>query len=67
VLAGASYLLCSVDRHEEIVALVPGARLVVLDGVGHLSPLEAPGAVGEALRDWLADEPTVAPVRLTRP
>ena len=32
VLAGAADRLCPVDRHEEIAALIPGARLVVLDG-----------------------------------
>lgn len=53
VLAGAQDRLCPQDRHEEIAALVPGARLEVLAGVGHLSPLEAPARVAVALRSWL--------------
>lgn len=55
VLAAAHDRLCPPERHEEIAALVPGARLVVLDGVGHLSPLEAPAAVAAALERWRGD------------
>jgi pimeloyl-ACP methyl ester carboxylesterase len=54
VLAGGADVLCPVDRHEEIAALVPGARLEVLDGVGHLVTLEAPARVAAALEAWLA-------------
>jgi pimeloyl-ACP methyl ester carboxylesterase len=54
VLAGAQDRLCPPERHEEIAALVPGAGLEVLPGVGHLLPLEAPARVAEALGTWLA-------------
>jgi pimeloyl-ACP methyl ester carboxylesterase len=54
VLAAREDRLCPVERHEEIAALVPDARLELLDGVGHLSPLEAPAAVAAALGEWLA-------------
>ncbi|TQM37510.1 alpha/beta fold hydrolase [Pseudonocardia cypriaca] len=54
VLAGAQDRLCPPDRHEEIAALVPGARLEVVAGVGHLMPLEAPARVAEALGTWRA-------------
>jgi len=41
---------------------IPGARLVTLPGVGHLSPREAPDAVNTAIRDFLTDiETTRAP------
>jgi pimeloyl-ACP methyl ester carboxylesterase len=53
VLAGAEDRLCPVERHEEIAALVPGARLEVLGGVGHLLPLEAPDRVAGALGSFL--------------
>ncbi|MHA6784298.1 alpha/beta fold hydrolase [Pseudonocardia saturnea] len=53
VLAAREDRLCPPERHREIAALVPGARLQMLDGVGHLSPLEAPGRVAAALREWL--------------
>ncbi|QJY48191.1 alpha/beta fold hydrolase [Pseudonocardia broussonetiae] len=61
VLAARQDRLCPLDRHEEIAALVPGARLEVLDGVGHLSPLEAPDRVASALERWWAGEPGVRP------
>ena len=53
VVAAAQDRLCPLPRHEEIAALVPDARLVVLRGVGHLSPLEDPLGVASALRRWL--------------
>ncbi len=53
VLAAAQDRLCPVTRHEEMHALVPGSRLVVLAGIGHLAPLEDPDGVGGALAGWL--------------
>lgn len=38
---------------EELSALIPGAELATLDGVGHLSTLEDPGRVASRLREWL--------------
>ncbi|TQS45299.1 alpha/beta fold hydrolase [Cryptosporangium phraense] len=38
---------------QELADGIPGARLHVLPGVGHLSPLEAPDAVASLLRQWL--------------
>lgn len=40
--------------HEEMAQLIPGARLCILDDCGHLSPIEQPHAVSDALRDWLS-------------
>jgi 3-oxoadipate enol-lactonase len=39
---------------EAIARAVPGARLVVVPGAGHLLPAEAPRAVNRHLRDHLA-------------
>jgi pimeloyl-ACP methyl ester carboxylesterase len=39
---------------EEIAAGIPGARLAVLPGCGHLPPIEDPAAVTALLRGWLA-------------
>lgn len=44
-------------RHEEMAARIPGARLVLVDQCGHMSPMEQPEAVARALRAWLAQEP----------
>jgi pimeloyl-ACP methyl ester carboxylesterase len=32
---------------------VPGARLVLIDACGHMSPLEQPAVVTAALEEWL--------------
>ena len=41
-------------QHEEIASLIPGARLTCIEDCGHMSPMEKPGAVTEALSNWLA-------------
>ncbi len=54
VLCGRHDTLCPVERHEEMAALVRGARLLVVEGAGHLTTLEQPQAVNAALERWLA-------------
>jgi pimeloyl-ACP methyl ester carboxylesterase len=41
-------------QHEEIAALMPGARLAVIEACGHMAPMERPREVAVALREWLA-------------
>ncbi|MCL6284440.1 alpha/beta hydrolase [Ruegeria sp. 2012CJ41-6] len=53
VLCGAQDMLTPVKRHVFMSELIPTATLRVLDEAGHFPTLEAPGAVTEALRDWL--------------
>jgi pimeloyl-ACP methyl ester carboxylesterase len=55
VLVGRQDVLTPVPLHEEIAAGVPGARLVVIEESGHLTTLERPGPVNEALEAWLSD------------
>lgn len=55
VLAAADDALCPVARHEEMHALVPDSRLVVLADTGHLSALERPESVADELRAWLTE------------
>lgn len=50
VLTGAEDPVIPVANGERIAALVPGAEHVVLPGVGHLVPWEAPDAVLDAIR-----------------
>ncbi|QQQ79537.1 alpha/beta fold hydrolase [Saccharothrix sp. 6-C] len=49
VIAGAEDELVPPDRTADLVAALPRSRVVSLPGVGHLPPLEAPGAVSAAL------------------
>jgi pimeloyl-ACP methyl ester carboxylesterase len=53
VLVGAQDVLTPVADHEEIASGIPGSRLVVVPHCGHLSTLERPHAVCDALRAWL--------------
>ena len=56
VLCGAHDTLCPVERHREIAALIPNARLEIVTGAGHLSTLERPTETTEALRRWFAGD-----------
>lgn len=42
------------ERHERMAALIPEAQLRLIDGAGHMAMMEAPGAVLQALQEWLA-------------
>lgn len=53
VLCGKQDMWSPVAQHEEIAASIPGAKLVVVEDCGHMSPVEQPGAVTSALREWL--------------
>ncbi|WP_255403222.1 alpha/beta fold hydrolase [Pararhodobacter sp. CCB-MM2] len=53
VLTGAEDRLCPRDRHDLMHALMPQSRLVVVEGAGHLPPLEQPAATLAALKEWL--------------
>ena len=52
IIAARDDALCSVDRHVEMAACVPGAQLVILERCAHLSPLEHPAQVSEHLARW---------------
>ena len=60
VVAGAEDRATPVPGLEEIARAVPGATLVVLDGVAHLAPIEAPGPLATAIAAMLAG-PAAAP------
>jgi pimeloyl-ACP methyl ester carboxylesterase len=53
VLGGAQDAVTPPEVLQEIAGGIAGARLILLDRCGHLSPLEQPDAVTAALRDWL--------------
>ncbi len=54
VLCGDEDTLCPVSLHEQMVAELPNAELVIVDQCGHLSTLEQPEAVNHAFARWLA-------------
>lgn len=54
VLVGADDVLTPPDRAAEMAAAIPGARQVVVPACGHLSPLEQPQAVTDALVAFLS-------------
>jgi pimeloyl-ACP methyl ester carboxylesterase len=55
VLCGRQDALTPLALHEEMVSLIRGARLDVIDHCGHLSTMERPEAVTAELRQWLTD------------
>ena len=55
IIAAADDSLCPVTRHEELSRLIPDSRLVVVPSCAHLSPLEQPEVVGQAIREWQQD------------
>ena len=53
VLCGARDQLVPRALMQEMVQAIPGAQLAVVEGAGHLLPLEQPQVVTALLRDWL--------------
>lgn len=53
VICGEEDKLCPIPAHEEMVGLIPGAKLEVVRGAGHLVPLEQPERTNELIWDWL--------------
>jgi pimeloyl-ACP methyl ester carboxylesterase len=39
--------------HQQIAAAIPNSRLVLVPGSGHMSTMERPAEVSEAMRSWL--------------
>jgi len=54
ILCGRQDLWSPLRRHEDMAAMVVGARLAVIEDSGHMVTLERPQAVTEALERWLA-------------
>ncbi|MDG2522573.1 alpha/beta fold hydrolase [Caulobacter segnis] len=55
VVAAAQDQLRSLAEAEQLRDGIPGARLAVIEGSGHMIPLEAAGALSRLLADWLAE------------
>lgn len=54
VIVGSDDRIAPPDHARRIADAIPGARLVVIEGAGHVSNIEAPGAFNAALLAFLA-------------
>lgn len=61
IVWGAEDTWIPVDRAERLAAAIPGARLEIIDGAGHLIHYDAPVELAVALHRWLADQATPLP------
>lgn len=53
VLVGDSDEITPPERAAEIAGIIAGARSITVPACGHLSALERPGEVAQALADWM--------------
>ncbi len=53
VLCGRDDAITPLPLSEDMAACIPDARLMVLEACGHLSSMERPDEVSDALREWL--------------
>ncbi len=54
VITGAEDRIMPLSTSEAMVAAIPEARLEVIPGAGHLTPMEEPERFNAILRDWFA-------------
>src|SRR5262245_48022577 len=53
VLCGRQDSWSVLGHHEQMAAMIPNSRLVVIENCGHMSTMERPAEVTTALRHWL--------------
>jgi len=53
VVAASDDHLRSMDEARELADAIPGARLEIIEGAGHLIPLEAAAPLADVLAGWL--------------
>lgn len=56
VLTGREDTVVPLQYHQEMHAQLPNSRLVVVEHCGHLTTMEQPDFVTNALRDWLTNK-----------
>ncbi|RQP09371.1 MAG: alpha/beta hydrolase [Microbacteriaceae bacterium] len=61
LIAGAVDRIAPIEGQRRAVGIFPDARLVEVPGTGHLAHYETPGAVADAIRDFLASLPAGTP------
>jgi 3-oxoadipate enol-lactonase len=55
VIAGEHDTISPVAESQAMATAIPGARFVVIPGAAHLTPMENPGAVAQALGDFFGE------------
>ncbi|MGD9809871.1 MAG: alpha/beta fold hydrolase, partial [Sphingobium sp.] len=53
VIAGSEDEWAPVCQHKTIAAAIPGAKLRIIEGAGHMAPAEMPDAFNAIIREWL--------------
>jgi pimeloyl-ACP methyl ester carboxylesterase len=57
IVTGDADALMPLERQHQMAAAVPGARLVIVPGAGHMIALERPRELAAALAAWAAPSP----------
>ena len=55
IAVGSADVWSPPGQHRAIAASIPGAHLAVIDGAGHMLPVEAPDEFNLAIASWLAE------------
>ena len=53
VICGEEDVLTPPEIHREVAENIPNARLELIPGCGHLTPLEAPERLNDLMLEWL--------------
>jgi pimeloyl-ACP methyl ester carboxylesterase len=54
VACGAEDRLCPPELHARMAAECPTSQLSIIDGAGHLTPMEQPEALASVIAAWTA-------------
>jgi pimeloyl-ACP methyl ester carboxylesterase len=54
VVSGALDQVSPCELQQELAAGIAGSRLVIIEAAGHMSMLEAPAALADAMKTWLS-------------
>jgi pimeloyl-ACP methyl ester carboxylesterase len=64
ILCGENDKLTPVADHREMLRVAPHAKLVIVERSGHMTPIENPKAVTQALVDWLIVDEALGGINL---
>jgi pimeloyl-ACP methyl ester carboxylesterase len=67
ILCGSRDTLTPPALSEGLNHLIPGSRLLVLEGAGHMLPLEAPERVNRQILEFVGSQEGLGPRRLRQP